>query len=519
MSDKRASKQTNEKDACTFVRHTTLGLALSNLLDEPSRGLDAWARTTAGLVALLLALQLVTGVLLAFYYVPSADSAYTTVAYVEKVLPAGSWIRALHFYGSQLLPAALVLHLAQMLWRGAQARRPVAWIASVALLALSLANGATGYSLPWDARAFFSTNIAENVTGGLPLVGATLRAWLVGGSEISTLTLSRFFALHALVLPFLILTTIVARLFIFRDQNTHDASAATPDEAQSAQTTNARPPLTTSSLSPHPSSLSFWLRAQLARNAVVVGIVFIVLALYAAKYPAPFGPSADSVPADYLPRPGAQFLWLFELLKHAAGASASFIGLVLPGLIFALLALAPWLDRRAQAATAWRRRAPVLLVGLLSLLVLSLTALALFDDAHDPRAHDQLARQTAAEEAFRRAPFIPQRARTSDMSGTATQTTNTTNANTQNVNSNMNNAPPAAYTQNCAKCHGAHGEGVRPNPKLIGIAEQPHRTVADIIAILNDPSAYGLQKPMTSFANKLTDDEKRQLAEWIEGLK
>ena len=60
---------------------------------------------------------------------------------------------------------------------------------------------------------------------------------------------------------------------------------------------------------------------------------------------------------------------------------------------------------------------------------------------------------------------------------------------------------------------------MRPNPKLIGIAAQPHRTVEDIIAILNDPSAYGLEKPMTSFANKLTDEEKRQIAEWIEGLK
>src|SRR5947209_2189707 len=137
----------------------------------------------------------------AFYYVPSSDSAYTTVAYVEKVVPAGSWLRALHFYGSQLLPAALVLHLAQMLWRGAYARKPVGWLTCILLLALALANGATGYSLPWDARAFFSTRVAESVAGGLPLVGATLRAGFVGGSEISTLTLSRVFALHALLVP------------------------------------------------------------------------------------------------------------------------------------------------------------------------------------------------------------------------------------------------------------------------------------------------------------------------------
>ncbi|PYS88804.1 MAG: hypothetical protein DMF64_19500 [Acidobacteria bacterium] len=505
--------------AHTFARWTTLDEIVRRVVDEPEPGARAWLRTTAGVVVLLITLQLFTGLLLACYYVPATEDAHTTVAFIEKAVSGGAWLRALHVYGSVLLPCALVLHLLQKLWRGTHRRRPVAWLGGVALLALVTAAGGTGYTLAWDARAYYTTHVAEGLVQGLPLIGASARLWLLGGPAISTLTLSRFFALHALVLPSLILCTIVARLFIFRDQSAHDATAATLDETQSDQTTNARPTLTASALSPQPSALTLWLRAQLARNAVVVAVVFVALALYAAKYPAPFGPAADAVPAEYLPRPGAQFLWLFELLKHAAGASAALIGLILPGLLFALLALAPWLDRREQAATTWRRRAPVLLVSLIGLLVLSLTALALFDDAHDPRAHDQLARQTAAEEAFRRAPFIPQRARTSDMSGAATQTTDTTHANTQNANSNMNNALPAAYTQNCAKCHGAHGEGVRPNPKLIGIAEQPHRTVADIIAILNDPSAYGLQKPMTSFANKLTDDEKRQLAEWIEGLK
>src|SRR5213082_126799 len=108
MSDQHAASHSNAKDES--ARRRTLCLVLENILDKPPRGLSAWLRTTAGVVALLFALQLVTGLLLAFYYVPSADSAYTTVAYVEKVVPAGSWIRALHFYGSQMLPAALVLH-------------------------------------------------------------------------------------------------------------------------------------------------------------------------------------------------------------------------------------------------------------------------------------------------------------------------------------------------------------------------------------------------------------------------
>ena len=78
-----------------------------------------------------------------------------------------------------------------------------------------MAAGATGYSLPWDARAFFSTRVAEGLLGGLPVIGRIARLWLLGGAEISTLTLSRFFALHVLVTPFLILL-IVGVLWLSR---------------------------------------------------------------------------------------------------------------------------------------------------------------------------------------------------------------------------------------------------------------------------------------------------------------
>jgi ubiquinol-cytochrome c reductase cytochrome b subunit len=475
------------------TQRTTLGEVARAVADEPESGARAWLRTTAGLCVLLVALQLTTGLLLACYYVPAADAAHTTVAFIEKATASGAWLRALHVYGSVLLPCALVLHLIQQLWRGSHARCPVGWVATVGLLGLALAAGGTGYTLPYDARAYYSTRVAEGLVGGLPLVGARLRLWLLGGPVISTLSLSRLFALHVLALPSLILTVVVARLFIFRDCTAHEAAA---HAAQAAR-------------------FSTWLRVQLARNAVVAGLAFVALALYAAKYPAPFGPRADAVPAEYLPRPGTQFLWLFELLKHTSGAAASFVGLILPGLLIALLALLPWLGKRKRADGQHpRRRLGALLIGATCVLVVTATAFAYLDDRHDPRVSEQLARQTAAEESFRRAPFIPQRPRTNQTANADTST-----ATTQPTPISAQTPPPAAYTQHCIKCHGAHGEGVRPNPKLIGVATQPHRTVADLIAILNDPSAYGLEKPMTSFANKLTDEEKRQIAEWIEGLK
>lgn len=152
-------------------------------------------------MGLLLLVQFLTGVLLAFYYVPSVDHAYTTVAYIEKVVSSGSWIRSLHHHGSQWLSVFAFLHIVQLfLYKGYEFSKKQ-WVAAVLMLGLIMAAGGTGYSLPWDARAFFSTRVAEGLMAGLPFVGRNARFWLLGSSDISTLTLSRFFALHVLVIP------------------------------------------------------------------------------------------------------------------------------------------------------------------------------------------------------------------------------------------------------------------------------------------------------------------------------
>ena len=180
------------------------------------------------------------------------------------------------------------------------------WIAAVILLGLVMAAGATGYSLPWDARAFFSTRVAEGLLGGLPVIGRMGRLWLLGGAEISTLTLSRFFALHVLVTPFLILLIVGVRL-----------------AKQSGGNVG-------------------W--ETISRNAIAAGVVFVGLALWTLKFHAPLGPSVSDATAEYLPRPGGQFLWLYQTLKYVPGSLGSIIGVVIPGLALLILLALPWLD-------------------------------------------------------------------------------------------------------------------------------------------------------------------------------
>ncbi len=435
---------------------------------------------------MLLALQIVTGVLLAFYYVPSVESAYTTVAYLEKIVPAGSWIRSLHHYGSQWLTLFLVLHLAQMFWRTSYQRRPVAWCASVLLLALTLANGATGYSLPWDMRAYFGTRITEGIAGGLPLIGEFARAWLLGGTKISTLTLPRFSALHLLIVPALILIVTAARFFIFRER-------AAPSESIESQTQH-------------------WRRKQFTRNAVSAALVFLALALYAVRYHAPLGPLADTTAPTYLPRPGAQFLWLFQMLKYLPGRFASTVALALPLLIFVGLAALPFLDQASFSTTISRPRRKIgaTLFTLALALVASMTALAYIEDARDPHVRAQLARQAEDEAAFRAEPFKPLLFGASESSDKVAS---------NNTGTKSTSSPPESYIKNCSSCHGMHGQGASIFPKLLGVSAKPRRTVEDIIGLLNDPKAYGLQPPMKSFAAKLNDTEKREIAEWVVTLK
>lgn len=481
------------------------------LINKPSRssaGVDnngnndwrCWLRTTTGIVLMLLLVQFITGLLLAFYYVPSTDHAHATVTFVEKVLPSGSWLRALHHHGSQWLPLFLFVHLLELFWWRAYRTSATRWLGAVLLLGLVMAAGATGYSLPWDLRAFFSTRVAEGIVSGLPLVGAVARAWLLGSNEISTLTISRFFALHVLVTPFLILLVVGWQLFVRRSNRACASQEDSEDRLESVPSAKRRRLII----------------SQLTRNVIVSAIVFVALALYAWKFHAPLGPSASNMTANYLPRPGAQFVWLYQTLKYVPGALGSLVGVVLPGLILLTLAALPWLSRSPlKRITNHPRRdigAAVLAISIV--FVVGMTVASYVSDRRDPRTRQQLARQAAEETAFRQEPFVP--ALLSDTENVAAPPASSTSP-------TSSNKPPASFTKLCATCHGEHGEGARQGPlkfpPLLGVAEKPRRSVEDIIGILNDPTAYGLQPPMKSFATKLTDDEKREIAAWVVTLK
>lgn len=416
-----------------------------------------WLQTTGAIVGILLLVQFLTGILMAFYYVPSVDHAHTTVSYIEKVVSSGSWLRSLHHYGSQWLSVFVFIHVIRLFFDRAYATNRAQWIVAILLLGLVMAAGGTGYSLPWDARAFFSTRVAEGLMAGLPLVGGMARLWLLGGSDISTLTLSRFFALHVLLIPSLIATVVVWRVF----------------------------------------GLNL-VKLFGLRHAIAGGVVFLALALWCLKYSAPLGPSVAEATAEYLPRPGSQFLWLYQSLKYIPGGLGSITGVILPGIVLTVLILLPWLKRARLIGAS--------LLGAGVVVVLLMTTAAYLSDRRNQHTREQLSKQTAEEEAWRHKPFEPVRL-TLASTPVAAET----------------GSAPDMYIKFCANCHGQHGEGARQGrlnfPPLLDVSTKPRRTVDDIVGLLHDPVAYDLQPPMRSFSTKLTEEQMREIAEWIVKLK
>jgi ubiquinol-cytochrome c reductase cytochrome b subunit len=343
----------------------------------------------------------------------------------------------------------------------------VQWVTAVTLLAFVMAAGATGYSLPWDARAFFSTRVAEGLLAGLPIVGNNARFWLLAGNQISTLTLSRFFALHVVVIPFFILIVVAWRVAVE----------------------------------------SKWNLALINHRTIAAAVVFLALAIWTLRFHAPLGPAVTDVNADYLPRPGAQFLWLYESLKHLPGGLGSIVGVMVPGLALLILLLLPWFGvglLKHISPQGQNLVATVILAGI-AVWVVTMTTTSYVSDRRDARTRQQLLKQEAEEQKFRATPFEP------------------TVLNFRGTAGDAEASAPPAYMTFCANCHGAHGEGGHQGalkfPALINVGSKPRRTVDDIVGLLNDPTAYGLEPPMRSFATKLTEQEKREIAQWLVGLK
>jgi quinol-cytochrome oxidoreductase complex cytochrome b subunit len=171
---------------------------------------------TLGSATLFVAInQAITGILLTIYYVPTPDHAYDSVQYITTQVPLGWLVRGLHHWGASAMIVLVVLHMLRVILMGAyKYPREVTWFIGVILLLVVIGFGFTGYLLPWDQKAFWATTVGTQIAGTPPIIGPYILRIIRGGTEISAVTLVRFFGTHVWVLPSLLSILIGIHLYL-----------------------------------------------------------------------------------------------------------------------------------------------------------------------------------------------------------------------------------------------------------------------------------------------------------------
>ena len=174
-----------------------------------------WFYTLGSASLFLFVMQAVTGIFLSIYYVPSPDHAYNSIQYIMNEVAFGWLIRGIHHWGATLMVLVVFLHMLRTFYFAAyKFPREITWLTGVILLLATLGMGFTGYLLPWNQRSYWATTVGTEIAGTVPVVGDFILRVLRGGTDLSAVTLARFFAVHIWVIPAVIIALIGVHLYL-----------------------------------------------------------------------------------------------------------------------------------------------------------------------------------------------------------------------------------------------------------------------------------------------------------------
>ena len=300
-----------------------------------------WQHSFGGIAYLLFMVLVATGVLLSFYYRPSVDEAYASLQYISTEVPFGWLIRDLHVWSANLIVLAILAHMARVFFTGAyRPPRETSWLVGVLLLFVVLAFGGTGYLLPWDQWAYWSATEVMDVVRRLPIVGGAFAGFLTGDQFVSGATLSRFFALHVIVLPWAAFGLLVLHFVVVRKHGTAPPKGYVETGAPGTP----------------------FYPDHLLRMVIVSALVLAIALSLAALFPRPIGDPASpfEVPG------GLVSSWIVVDVSLGLIRTLGVWGFVGFSALGLLLVILPLVDRDAD--TPLRRKPVVLGVGLLFFL-------------------------------------------------------------------------------------------------------------------------------------------------------
>lgn len=193
---------------------------LSKFLSKPVPNFARrWWYCLGGMTAFLFVVQGITGIMLAFYYQPTPDQAYASIQYIESQVNFGSSVRMIHHWSANGMILMCTAHMIRVFVMGAYKKpREFNWVSGVLLLLLTLGFGLTGYLLPWDQRAFWATTVATEIGAAIPVVGDLILVFARVGWDVAAETLTRFYALHVLIIPLITVVSMGAHFLMVRRQ-------------------------------------------------------------------------------------------------------------------------------------------------------------------------------------------------------------------------------------------------------------------------------------------------------------
>ena len=435
-----------------WLDHRTGYRALAHIaLYEHVPGGARWRYVWGSTLTFTFFVQMVTGFILWAAYSPSAQTAWESVYYIQHEMTGGWLLRGVHHFTAHAMVVLLALHFLQVVIDGAyRAPREINFWIGLILMQIVLGMALTGYLLPWDQKGYWATKVATNMIALVPVVGESLQRLVIGGSDYGHHTLTRFFALHAGVLPALLVFFLALHIALFRR---HGLKAREPYRGPDAM---------------------FW-PDQLLRDAVAcLAVMIVVLVLALQNYPtanvdeplggqlgAHLGAPADPSESFSAARPEAYFLFLFQLLKYLEHFSPVVGAIIVPGLILLSLFLMPLVGR-------WELGHRFNIVWTIALLVAAgaLTVLAWREDhsGQTPASQHYLAAVEAAEHDARRAAAL---------AGSPTGIPPT--GALPLLRSDPKTQGPKLFRQHCAACH-SHFDPAAVEPQDIGqsiVVENP----------------------------------------------
>jgi ubiquinol-cytochrome c reductase cytochrome b subunit len=329
---------------------------LHEALYERVPGGARWRYVWGSTLVFTFSVQMITGFFLWTAYSPSATTAWESVYYIENVMTFGSVVRGLHHFTAQLMIVLMAIHLVQVIIDGAyKAPREVNFWLGLVLLQIVLGLSLTGYLLPWDQKGYYATQVSTKIMGNAPLIGQQAQELIQGGPQYGHHTLTRFFALHAGLLPASLIAFLGLHLYVFRR---HGLTVKDPK---------------------HAPETTFWPDQVLKDGIACLAVLLLVLGLAiwkGAELSAPANPSENYAAA----RPEWYFLFLFRFLKFefVEHYGLAFGSIYVPGALMAVVAAMPLIGRHAIG-----HKFNVAFLWSLTLGIGVLTLMAFYEDARD----------------------------------------------------------------------------------------------------------------------------------------